>query len=200
MELHERLVTTKPRRRRGSTEGAVRRPQELDPHARHQRARPPADGPALDPVGMRERVLANIRRHLSGETGISREDRERLTTRSRTTSSATARSSASWPTTPSRRSWSTGRARSGSSARAACTRPPCASATTRTCAGSSTGWWPRSVAGSTSRRRWSTRAFPTESRVNAIIASPLALGAAPHDPKVLEEAPRARTTWSTSAR
>jgi pilus assembly protein CpaF len=33
----------------------------------------------LDPEGMRERVVADIRRHLSGETGISREDRERLT-------------------------------------------------------------------------------------------------------------------------
>ena len=48
MELHERLVTTKPTVAR-SDQGAVRRPQELDPHARHQRARPAAHGPGDRP-------------------------------------------------------------------------------------------------------------------------------------------------------
>ena len=37
------------RRPRSSAEGAVRRPQELDPHARDQRARPAADGPGDRP-------------------------------------------------------------------------------------------------------------------------------------------------------
>ena len=39
---------------------------------------PQLTGQTLDPVGMRDRVIADIRRHLSGETGISRDDRERL--------------------------------------------------------------------------------------------------------------------------
>ena len=49
MELHERLVTTKPAVAAAPQQGAVRRPQELDPHARHQRARPAADGPGDRP-------------------------------------------------------------------------------------------------------------------------------------------------------
>ena len=40
---------------------------------------PQLTGQTLDPVGMRDRVIADIRRHLSGETGIARDDRERLT-------------------------------------------------------------------------------------------------------------------------
>ena len=40
---------------------------------------PQLTGQVIDPVGMRDRVIADIRRHLSGETGISRDDRERLT-------------------------------------------------------------------------------------------------------------------------
>ena len=38
------------RQRPRSAEGAVRRPQELDPHARHQRARPAAHGPGDRPA------------------------------------------------------------------------------------------------------------------------------------------------------
>ena len=40
---------------------------------------PQLTGQMIDPVGLRDRVLADIRRHLSGETGIARDDRERLT-------------------------------------------------------------------------------------------------------------------------
>ena len=40
---------------------------------------PQLTGQVIDPVGMRDRVIADIRRHLSGETGIARDDRERLT-------------------------------------------------------------------------------------------------------------------------
>ena len=78
MELHERLVTTKP---------AVAPPTK-EPFADLKNSihmlviselGPQLTGQVLDPVGMRDRVIADIRRHLSGETGISREDRERLT-------------------------------------------------------------------------------------------------------------------------
>src|SRR4029453_4987578 len=78
MELHERLVTNKP---------AVAAPAK-EPFADLKNSihmlviselGPQLTGQALDPVGLRDRVLADIRRHLSGETGISRDDRERLT-------------------------------------------------------------------------------------------------------------------------
>ena len=78
MELHERLVTTKP---------AVAPPTK-EPFADLKNSihmlviselGPQLTGQVIDPVGMRERVVADIRRHLSGETGISRDDRERLT-------------------------------------------------------------------------------------------------------------------------
>ena len=78
MELHERLVTTKP---------ATATPQK-EPFADLKNSihmlviselGPQLTGQVLDPVGMRDRVVADIRRHLSGETGIARDDRERLT-------------------------------------------------------------------------------------------------------------------------
>src|SRR5574338_1109295 len=78
MELHERLVTSKP---------AVAAPAK-EPFADLKNSihmlviselGPQLTGQAIDPVGLRDRVIADIRRHLSGETGIAREDRERLT-------------------------------------------------------------------------------------------------------------------------
>src|SRR6187551_706483 len=78
MELHERLVTTKP---------AVAAPTK-EPFADLKNSihmlviselGPQLTGQTIDPGGMRDRVIADIRRHLSGETGISRDDRERLT-------------------------------------------------------------------------------------------------------------------------
>ena len=80
MELHERLVTTKP-----ATTAAA---QQKEPFADLKNSihmlvigelGPQLTGQSLDPVGMRDRVIADIRRHLSGETGIARDDRERLT-------------------------------------------------------------------------------------------------------------------------
>ena len=78
MELHERLVTTKP---------AVSAAPQKEPFADIKNSihmlvigelGPQLTGQALDPEGMRERVIADIRRHLSGETGMSRDERERL--------------------------------------------------------------------------------------------------------------------------
>ena len=79
MELHERIVTTKP---------AVATAPQKEPFADLKNSihmlviselGPQLTGQVIDPVGMRDRVIADIRRHLSGETGISRDDRERLT-------------------------------------------------------------------------------------------------------------------------
>ena len=81
MELHERLVTNKQH------PGGAPRPTK-EPFAELKNSihmlvigelGPQLTGQTIDPVGMRDRVLADIRRHLSSETGISRDDRERLT-------------------------------------------------------------------------------------------------------------------------
>ena len=173
MELHERLTTTRPSAAPGTREPFAELKNrvhlavigDLGPQLFNV-----DDGPAA----LRERVVVDIRRHLAGETTLSRDDRERLARRSPTTSSATGRSSASSPTTRSPRSWSTARTTSGSSARAGSTRRPCASTTTRTCGGSST----RSSAQVGRRIDESSpmvdARLPDGSRVNAIIP-PLSL-------------------------
>ena len=80
MELHERLVTTKP----AAATGAPQKEPFADlKNSIHMlvisELGPQLTGQVIDPVGMRDRVVADIRRHLSGETGIARDDRERLT-------------------------------------------------------------------------------------------------------------------------
>src|SRR6187431_2382174 len=80
MELHERIVTTKPK--------TAATPPTKEPFADLKNEihmlvitelGPQMSGQTFDPVAMRDRVLADIRRHLSSQTGISRDDRERLT-------------------------------------------------------------------------------------------------------------------------
>jgi pilus assembly protein CpaF len=80
MDLHERLTTTRPVASQGSG---------TDPFAALKNTvhlRVIGDlGPQLfnvttDPAVLRERVVADIRRHLSQESGLSRDDRERITT------------------------------------------------------------------------------------------------------------------------
>ena len=77
MDLHERLTTTRPAAPQGKD----------DPFAelknRIHLAVIGVLGPRLfntnlDPAGLREQVLADTRRHLSQEQGISRDDRERI--------------------------------------------------------------------------------------------------------------------------
>src|SRR5204862_272335 len=77
MELHERLTTARP----------APPPGRDDPFAELKNRVHMAVigdlGPQLfnvnmDPIAMRDRVLADIRRHLSDEQGISRDDRDRL--------------------------------------------------------------------------------------------------------------------------
>src|SRR5262245_21563792 len=79
MELHERLVTTKP----AVTAAPAKEPFADLKNSIHMlvisELGPQLTGQTIDPTGLRDRVIADIRRHLSGETGISRDDRERLT-------------------------------------------------------------------------------------------------------------------------
>jgi pilus assembly protein CpaF len=80
MDLHERLTTTRP---------VAQAPTGADPFAVLKNTvhlRVIGDlGPQLfnvttDPAALRDRVVADIRRHLSQESGLSRDDRERITT------------------------------------------------------------------------------------------------------------------------
>src|SRR5213595_1284463 len=77
MELHERLTTARP----------APPPGRDDPFAELKNRvylavigdlGPQLFNVNMDPIAMRDRVLADIRRHLSDEQGISRDDRERL--------------------------------------------------------------------------------------------------------------------------
>src|SRR6266566_2807210 len=77
MELHERLTTARP---------AVP-PGRDDPFAEIKNRvhlavigdlGPQLFNVSMDPIALRDRVLGDIRRHLSEEPGISRDDRERL--------------------------------------------------------------------------------------------------------------------------
>src|SRR5689334_7800830 len=77
MELHERLTTARP----------APPPGRDDPFAEIKNRvhmavigdlGPQLFNVSMDPLALRERVLADIRRHLSEEQGISRDDRERL--------------------------------------------------------------------------------------------------------------------------
>ncbi len=77
MELHERLTSNSP------AAAAAREPFADLKNSIHMQViselGPQLTTQAIDPSGLRDRVVADIRRHLLGETGISRDDRERLT-------------------------------------------------------------------------------------------------------------------------
>jgi pilus assembly protein CpaF len=79
MELHERLTTARP----ATPAGGGREPfAELKTQI-HMSVigdlGPQLFSVAMDPVALRERVITDIRRHLSQEQGLSRDDRDRLT-------------------------------------------------------------------------------------------------------------------------
>ncbi len=78
MELHERLTAARP----------VAQATGRDPHAELKNRvhltvigelGPQLFNVAMDPESLRERVLTDIRQHLIPETGLSRDDRDRLT-------------------------------------------------------------------------------------------------------------------------
>jgi pilus assembly protein CpaF len=77
MELHERLTTARP----------APQPGRDDPFAEIKNRvhmavigdlGPQLFNVSMDPIALRDRVLVDIRRHLSDEQGISRDDRDRL--------------------------------------------------------------------------------------------------------------------------
>src|SRR3954452_5686520 len=79
MELHERLTTT-----RSAAPASHAREPFADLKTQLHLAVIGDLGPQLfnvhmDPTALRERVTADIRRHLSQETGLSRDDRDRIT-------------------------------------------------------------------------------------------------------------------------
>jgi pilus assembly protein CpaF len=77
MELHERLTTSRP----GVPQGAREPFAELKTQV-HLAVigdlGPQLFNVTMDPAALRERVVVDIRRHLSAETTLSRDDRERL--------------------------------------------------------------------------------------------------------------------------
>ncbi|TML67203.1 MAG: CpaF family protein [Actinobacteria bacterium] len=78
MELHERLTAARP-----TGPAATREPFAELKNAVHLKVigelGPQLFNVTLDPVQLRERVTADIRRHLAEEVGLSRDDRDRLT-------------------------------------------------------------------------------------------------------------------------
>ncbi len=81
MDLHERIASTRPS---GPEQTTRAEPFAELKNRVHMlvisELGPTLSSAELDPQGARDRVVADIRRHLSAETGIAREDRERLTT------------------------------------------------------------------------------------------------------------------------
>jgi pilus assembly protein CpaF len=79
MELHERLTSTRPAPSQTEREPFA----DLKNHVHMQvisELGPQLTSMEMDPAAMKDRVVADIRRLLSTETTVSREDRERLTT------------------------------------------------------------------------------------------------------------------------
>src|SRR5436190_3086978 len=79
MDLHERLTTTRP----VATDQSGTDPFAALKNTVHLRVigdlGPQLFNVTTDPAALRERVVADIRRHLSQESGLSRDDRERIT-------------------------------------------------------------------------------------------------------------------------
>src|SRR5690349_9496386 len=80
MDLHERLTTT---RNVSILDEVAGDPFAALKNTIHLRVigdlGPQLFNVSTDPAGLRERVVADIRRHLSQESGLSRDDRDRIT-------------------------------------------------------------------------------------------------------------------------
>ena len=76
MELHERLLTAKPVQAGGEPFGELKTAVHLKVIGE---LGPQLFNVTLDPTALRERVIADIRRHLAEVVGLSRDDRDRLT-------------------------------------------------------------------------------------------------------------------------
>jgi len=77
MELHERLTTTRPTPQAGTREPFAELKTQVHLAVIGDLG-PQLFNVTMDPAALRERVTVDIRRHLSAETTLSRDDRERL--------------------------------------------------------------------------------------------------------------------------
>jgi pilus assembly protein CpaF len=77
MELHERLTTTRPAAPAGGRDPFSEVKNRVH-FALIGELGPQLFSVTMDPAALRERVMADVRRHLAQEAGVSREDRERL--------------------------------------------------------------------------------------------------------------------------
>jgi len=77
MELHERLTTSRPSAPQGAHEPFADLKTQVHLAVIGELG-PQLFNVTMDPAALRERVLVDIRRHLSVETTLSRDDRERL--------------------------------------------------------------------------------------------------------------------------
>ena len=77
MELHERLTTTRPVAPAGGRDPFSEVKNRVH-FALIGELGPQLFSVTMDPAALRDRVMADVRRHLAQEAGVSREDRERL--------------------------------------------------------------------------------------------------------------------------
>ena len=77
MELHERLTTSRPTSMQGAREPFAELKTRVHLTVIGDLG-PQLFNVTMDPAALRERVMVDIRRHLAGETTLSRDDRERL--------------------------------------------------------------------------------------------------------------------------
>ena len=77
MELHERLTTTRPPAPAGGRDPFSEVKNRVH-FALIGELGPQLFSVTMDPAALRDRVMADVRRHLAQEAGVSREDRERL--------------------------------------------------------------------------------------------------------------------------
>jgi len=77
MELHERLTTTRPAVQTGTGEPFAELKTQVHLAVIGDLG-PQLFNVTMDPAALRERVIVDIRRHLSAETTLSRDDRDRL--------------------------------------------------------------------------------------------------------------------------
>src|SRR5215471_15045242 len=78
MELHERLTTARPTPGTQGREPFAELKNQIHLNVIGDLG-PQLFNVTMDPLALRERVVTDIKRHLSQESGLSRDDRERLT-------------------------------------------------------------------------------------------------------------------------
>src|SRR6059058_3758615 len=104
MELHERLTTARPAPGQQGREPFAELKNQIHLNVIGDLG-PQLFNVTMDPLALRERVITDIKRHLTQESGLSRDDRDRLTAEIADDILGYGPSSVCSPTTPSQRSW-----------------------------------------------------------------------------------------------